>query len=165
MELNAEKLSDKRIARLRCDACGQRMAGRMPRLFEEEVSHDGRPPVKVVIPDLEVIVCGNPACSPEHPDQLVVYDDAALWRITLETYRQLGLLTPPEIRAGREKLGLTQQELQELLGLGGNSLSRWETGAVYQSRSMDTLLRIVFSVPDASRFLRSHASRAVRTVA
>lgn len=126
---------------------------RVAKDFEYEVSHDGRPPVRIVVPDLEVIECGNPDCPPDHPDHLVIEDDAATWRITVETYRQLGLLTPDEIRAGRERLGMNQQELQDLLGLGGNSLSRWENGRVYQSRSTDTLLRVVFGVPEVRAFL------------
>jgi putative zinc finger/helix-turn-helix YgiT family protein len=109
--------------------------------------------VTIRIPDLDLIVCTNPDCRPEHPSDTVLLDDAASWRITEETYRQLGLLTSAEILAGREKLGLNQQELQRLLGLGGNSLSRWESGRVYQSRSMDTLLRLVFNVPAALAYL------------
>ncbi len=127
---------------------------RVQRPYEAQVSHDGRPPVTICIPDLEVIACTNPDCRAEHPNDTVIEDAAATWRITVETYRQLGLLTPDEIRAGREKLGLSQQELQELLGLGGNSLSRWENGHVYQSRSHDTLLRITYSVPPALKWLK-----------
>jgi HTH-type transcriptional regulator/antitoxin MqsA len=137
----------------RCDACGQKSLRRVRRAFQYEVSHDGRPPVAIVIPDLEVIACTNPDCHPKHPSDTILHDDASTWRVTEETYRQLGLLTPAEIRAGRERLGLNQQELQELLGLGGNSLSRWENGRVYQARSMDTLLRVVFGVPQAVPFL------------
>ena len=147
-------MKEKRWENWRCHVCGQKSLRRDPRPFEYEVSHDGRPPVKIRIPDLEVIACTNPDCHPEHADDTIIEDDAAIHRITEETYRQLGLLTPGEIRAGRERLGLTQQELQDLLGLGGNSLSRWESGRVYQSRSSDTLLRIVFSLSAAVEFVR-----------
>ena len=101
---------------------------------------------------VELSACTNPDCHPEHPGDTEILDDAANWRITEETYRQLGLLTPTEIKAGRERLGLTQQQLQDLLGLGGNTLSRWENGHYYQARSMDRLLRLVFGVPDALRY-------------
>ena len=136
-----------------CHVCGQKSLRRVKRPFEHEVSHDGRPAVKIRIPDLEVIACTNPDCRPQHPDDTVLEDAAATRRITEETYRQLGLLTPAEIRAARERLNLTQQQLQELLGLGGNSLSRWESGRVYQSRSHDAMLRVIFSVPEARWFL------------
>ena len=144
----------------RCHVCRQVSLRRERRLYEYEVSHDGRPAVTIRIPDLEVVACINPDCRPEEPGDTVILDDAAIGRITEETYRQLGLLTPEEIRAGREKLGLTQQALQELLGLGGNSLSRWENGRIYQARSMDTLLRIVFDVPEAAAHLRKRHERA-----
>ncbi|HUU96115.1 MAG TPA: type II TA system antitoxin MqsA family protein [Phycisphaerae bacterium] len=147
-------MKEKRWENWRCDVCGQKSLRRDPRPFEYEVSHDGRPPVKIRIPDLEVIACTNPDCHPEHPDDTIIEDDAAIHRITEETYRQLGLLTPAEVRASRERLGLTQEELQALLGLGGNSLSRWENGRVYQSRSSDTLLRIVFGLSAAVEFVK-----------
>jgi len=159
MELSREPVQERRIVRLRCEACRQKRLRRVQRPFEYEVSHDGRPPVKIRIPDLEVIECGNPACPPDHPDHAVIHDDAAAWRITVETYRQLGLLTPDEVRAGRERLGLNQQQLQDFLGLGGNSLSRWENGRVYLSRSMHTLLRVTFEVPAVVDWL-SHSRPA-----
>lgn len=125
-----------------CHVCGQRTLRREKRPFEYEISHDGRPPVTIRIPDLEEIVCTNPDCRPEEPGDTILHDDAAAHRITIETYRQLGLLTPDEIRAQREALGLTQQEMQDLMGLGGNTLSRWEQAHVYQSRAMDRFLRV-----------------------
>lgn len=142
----------------RCDVCRQKSLRRVKRPFEYAVSHDGRPPVTIKIPDLEVIACTNPDCKPEDPGDTIIHDDAATARITEETYRQLGLLTPAEIRAGREKLGMTQQELQEMLGLGGNSLSRWENSHIYQARSLDTLLRIALDVPEAMIFLKGRES-------
>lgn len=147
-------LSDERIAKWRCDACGQASLRRTTIPFERELSHDGRPPVKIVIPNLPVIACTNPACPPEHPDHTVIEDDETLRRIDEETCRQLGLLTPKEIREQRERLGLTQQQMQDLLGLGKNTISRWETGAVYHARSMDTFLRTVFGVPEALAFVQ-----------
>jgi putative zinc finger/helix-turn-helix YgiT family protein len=141
----------------RCHVCRRKSLRRVKQPYEYEVSHDGRPPVKIRIPDLEVIACTNPDCHPEHPNDTIIEDDAAIWRITVETYRQLGLLTPEEIKAGRERLGLSQQELAELLGLGGNSLSRWEKGRVYQSRSSDALLRIVFKIPSALDYLKERS--------
>lgn len=146
----------KRLEAQRCDVCGARSLQRVTVQHEETVTHDGRPQV-VRIPDLSVIRCMNPDCRPDHPHDTMILDDDALTRISLETYRQLGLLTPPEIRAHRERLDLTQQELADLLRLGGNSLSRWESGAVYQSRSLDTLLRVVFNATQALEYLRRAA--------
>jgi putative zinc finger/helix-turn-helix YgiT family protein len=155
-------LSEEQIQKLKCGVCRQKSLKRIARPFSYEISHEGRPPVTVRIPDLEVIACTNPDCRPEQPGDNVIEDDATLWRIGEETYRQLGLLTPREIREGREKLGLSQQELQELLGLGGNSLSRWENGRVYQSRSIDRFLRVVFGVPETLEYLRACAGLALQ---
>jgi DNA-binding transcriptional regulator YiaG len=135
----------KPLEKRKCHVCGQRSLKRVKRPYERQVRHEGRPPVTIRIPDLEVIACTNPSCRPEHPDDTILEDDAAIGRITEETYRQLGLLTPGEIRSRREELGLSQQEVQELLGLGGNTLSRWETAHVYQSRALDRFLRVFFA--------------------
>jgi len=143
----------KPVEEQRCHVCGQRSLRRVKRPYEYAVSHDGRAPVKIRIPDLDVVACTNPSCHPEHPNDTVLVDGDASRRITEETYRQLGLLTPTEIRANRERLGLTQQQLQDLLGLGGNSLSRWENGRVYQSRALDRFLRVVFQSPEARKLL------------
>jgi len=133
------------IEQRRCHVCGQRSLRRVQQPYEYEVSHDGRPPVKITIPDLEVVACTNPNCRPDEPGDNIIHDDATAERITLETYRQLGLLTPDEIRTKRRALGLKQSEFQERLGLGGNTLSRWEKGRVYQSRAMDKFLRLFFA--------------------
>lgn len=126
--------------------------------YERRVVHDGRG-TTIVIPDLSVVQCSNSECKPERPEDTILTDDEAARRLELETYHQLGLLAPPEIRENRERLGLTQQELADLLRLGGNSLSRWECGAMYQSRSLDTLLRIVFNLPETIPFLRGEAGK------
>lgn len=155
-------LSEEQVSRLRCPSCNRKSMKRTRRRYSYAISHEGRPPVTIEIPDLEIVACANPDCRPEHPGDNELHDDASLWRIGEETYRQLGLLTPGEIREGREKLGLSQQEFQELLGLGGNSLSRWENGRVYQSRSIDRFLRVVFGVPEALEHLRTSAGLALQ---
>ncbi|MBI4496690.1 MAG: helix-turn-helix domain-containing protein [Chloroflexi bacterium] len=38
-------------------------------------------------------------------------------------------MTPPTIRAARDQLGLSQNELAQLLGTTGYTISRWETGS------------------------------------
>lgn len=132
---------EKPVEHLRCHVCGQHSLRRVKHPFEYEVSHDGRRQV-IKIDELEVIACTNPACHPDDPHDTLSYDDSAAHRITIETYCQLGLLTPDEIRTQREALGLTQQQMQDLMGLGGNTLSRWEQAHVYQSRALDRFLRV-----------------------
>ncbi|HCN76025.1 MAG TPA: hypothetical protein DIT13_02375 [Verrucomicrobiales bacterium] len=55
--------------------------------------------------------------------------------------RYMGLLMGEDIRALRERLNLSQDELSDLLGCGKKSLSRWENGHGYPSQLVNTLLR------------------------
>lgn len=55
--------------------------------------------------------------------------------------RHMGLLSPGELRGLRDRLGLTQGELGDLLQVGEKSYSRWETGRARPSRSINVLLR------------------------
>lgn len=65
-------------------------------------------------------------------------------RIIADAYRaKVGLLTGEEIIEGRKKLGLTQKELAEKLGVGEASIKRWELGAI-QTEAMDRLMRQLF---------------------
>ena len=52
-------------------------------------------------------------------------------------------LSGAEIRALRERLGLSQEQFEAALGLGAKSLARWENDRVLQNRSMDNLLRAI----------------------
>ena len=47
------------------------------------------------------------------------------------------------------------EELADLLGIAPETISRWENGAVIQSRAMDNLVRLFFSVPEVERALRN----------
>jgi putative zinc finger/helix-turn-helix YgiT family protein len=75
------------------------------------------------------------------------------------TYRERhDLLAPAEIRAIREKYGLTQAQLAKLLRLGANTLSRWEAGRNVQTAAMDVLLRLLRDLPESLRYLKRHAA-------
>ena len=56
--------------------------------------------------------------------------------------RHLGVLTPIEVRAVRERYGMTRAAFAEATGLGEATLGRWETGAVVQNRANDRYLRL-----------------------
>lgn len=59
-----------------------------------------------------------------------------------------GLLAPDEIVGLRKKYGLTQAELERLIGAGPKTVVRWERGTVAQNRTADTLLRVLLDHPD-----------------
>src|SRR5207247_10117691 len=67
----------------------------------------------------------------------------------------LKLLTPAEIQARRLQLGLDQVEFAKRIGVEEETIGRWETGAMIQSRAMDNLLRLFFDCPHARDLLLS----------
>lgn len=71
-----------------------------------------------------------------------------------ETIRaEEGLLSPQEIKRLRNRVGLTQAQLEELLGAGLKTVVRWEKGTVIQNGATDTLLRLLRDVPEALQHL------------
>jgi len=72
--------------------------------------------------------------------------------------RRHGLLSADGIRAIRERYNLTQADLARLLRLGGNTVSRWESGRNVQTAAMDILLRLIRDLPGSLDYLRDHAA-------
>lgn len=66
---------------------------------------------------------------------------------------EFGLLFPEEIRALRERLGLTQAQFEALLGVGRNTVVRWENGHVYPNAATNALLRLLEANPENARLL------------
>ncbi len=58
-------------------------------------------------------------------------------------YRHHGLLTPWEIRAIRERRGMSRAAFAEITGLGKATIKRWETGATPQNRANDRYIRLL----------------------
>jgi putative zinc finger/helix-turn-helix YgiT family protein len=112
--------------------------------YTTQFTHDGRP-YTVTIPGLLVPKCSN--CGE------ISLDPVATDQITAAFRKQAGLLSPEQIRQQRLALGLTQQALADLLGIGVHTLCRWETGGQIQQRAFDRLLRAFFKVPELRRAL------------
>ncbi len=131
----------------KCGECGQRAVHPATLdTYSAELDHDGRTH-RITVGPFPVMRCER--CG------AIVLDDAANRRLSEALRAAAGLLQPSEIRAGREGLGLTQKELARYLQIAEATLSRWETGAQIQQRSMDRLLRGFFLVPEFRRFLRA----------
>jgi putative zinc finger/helix-turn-helix YgiT family protein len=113
--------------------------------------HDGRV-YTIRIPDLEIPTCHN--CGEK---SFSVGDDN---RIIAALRAQVGLLTPEEIHKQRARLEMTQQELAEQLGIAKETICRWETGGMIQSRAMDNLLRLFFESEEVRRLLRERFAPA-----
>ena len=128
----------------KCPRCRERALDRATERYETTVEHDGRT-YHVAIPDLALLkctACGN-RILPEEADE----------RVSAEFRRAAGFLAPEEIRAGRNRLGLTQKSLADQLGVAEATLSRWETGAQIQQRAFDRLLRAYFDLPELRSYL------------
>lgn len=90
--------------------------------------------------------CGEELCLPGMMD-------AVMKRATMKVHEQDGLLTPGQVREVRKRHGLTQPAFEKLLGVGVNTVVRWERGTVPQNSSADSLLRLVARFPENARFL------------
>jgi DNA-binding transcriptional regulator YiaG len=102
-------------------------------------------PFDVVIPNLEgdgiaekIRITVQAYTDPETGEDVLT--PASMELIEKTQARHMGLLAPEEIRALRERLMLTQEEMSELLQLGGKSYTRWESGRARPSRSLNILL-------------------------
>jgi putative zinc finger/helix-turn-helix YgiT family protein len=114
--------------------------------YVTELDHDGRK-YTVVVENLDVLQCKH--CG------AIVLDDDASDRLSDSLRDAVGLLSPEQIRRGREDLGLTQKQLANLLRISESTLSRWETGGQIQQRCMDAFLRVFFQSVEARRILGS----------
>jgi putative zinc finger/helix-turn-helix YgiT family protein len=86
-------------------------------------------------------------------------------QIKEQVRRQFGLLSPEQIVEIRHGLKLTQEELEELFGLGSKVVTRWENGRVVQARTADVALRLLSIEPGSLEKLRKvtakgHAKKA-----
>lgn len=123
----------------KCSKCRERTVSLRAVAYTTRFDYDGRKHV-VSIPDLvlpQCTKCGT--ISIDHEGNLLI--DAAF-------RKQVGLLAPDAIRTQREALGLTQEQLAEKLRIAAATLSRWETGAQMQQRSLDLLMRLFFKNPN-----------------
>jgi HTH-type transcriptional regulator/antitoxin MqsA len=86
-------------------------------------------------------------------------DSRRLQEDAIAIYRKRrGLLSADDIRAIRQRFGLTQANLAGLLRLGANTVSRWESGRNVQTAAMDMLLRLIRDLPGSIDYLRGHAA-------
>lgn len=116
-----------------CPDCGCDMA-----LSTEPITEEYRGE-KIAVDGIEHYVC------PECGEYAVGADESKrLARELVRKYAEArGLLTPEQVAAVRRKTGLSQGDFQEILGVSGVTVSRWETGKAQQSKMADNFLRII----------------------
>ena len=129
-----------------CPECLQLAVRPVTIAYKARLKHDGIEYI-IDIPDLQIPKCGN--CG-----ELLFTNqvDDQIWQALRG---ELGLLAPSSIRAVRKDLGLSQSQLAKQLGVAVATVSRWETGALIQSRAMDKLLRLYFTFPEVRAALAS----------
>lgn len=80
-------------------------------------------------------------------------------RLMIEFKKQVdGLLTGTELKEIRLDLGLTQADAAKIFGGGPVAFSKYEADDVAQAESMDKLLRLAHSVPEAYAHLTHNSS-------
>jgi putative zinc finger/helix-turn-helix YgiT family protein len=139
----------------KCSKCRERAVVIATIPYELQMDHDGRK-YQVKIADLSVpqcTKCGN-----------FSFDHEASQQIARAFCREAGLLNGAEIRRQREKLGLTQQALAELLDVESSELAWWENGERIQQRHMDRFLRAFFALPELRRTLADKQALALSTL-
>jgi putative zinc finger/helix-turn-helix YgiT family protein len=99
---------------------------------------------------------GCPKCG----EIVLRFEDARrLQQDAIAIYRKKhGLLSASQIRAIRERFGLTQGEFGRLLHLGANTISPWESGRNVQTEAMEMLRRLIRDLPGSLDYLRRHAA-------
>lgn len=80
--------------------------------------------------------------------------DAALKELRIKVEN---LLRPQEVRALREKFGLTQREAGTIIGGGPNAFQKYEQGSVTVSKGISNFLRVLERHPEEIEELRKQA--------
>jgi DNA-binding transcriptional regulator YiaG len=122
----------------RCAACGEIAVSKQFIQYDAEVRHDGKL-YSFPITNVRIDQCQK--CREQY------FTNATSEQINLELRRYLGLLLPEEIRSGLEQLGLTQLAFSKQLGVAAETVSRWLSGSVIQTKSLDKFMRLYFSLP------------------
>jgi putative zinc finger/helix-turn-helix YgiT family protein len=130
--------------RIRCPVCGK---GHLEqRVVTERFDYgEGKKKVRVVADNVPVQVCTHCQETFSGPKAGLIRHRAIC--------RALGLLTPEEICAIRERLGLSQAQFAKLTDIGEATISRWERGRLLQNKAMDRYLRLLDRNPDNVRLL------------
>lgn len=117
----------------KCPNCGHSPLNQETVTDRFEYRADGEEPLTIESTHVSVEVCPN--CGERY------FGSKAARKQHAAVSRALGLLSPEEIQAIRERLGPTQAEFARLTGIGEATISRWECGRLLPNRAMDNYLR------------------------
>jgi putative zinc finger/helix-turn-helix YgiT family protein len=118
-----------------CPACGADRLEEVNGDFTTQIEGPDGKPLALSVPHVTWRHCAS--CDEDF------LDDHASEAITAAHRAALKLLTAEEIRSLRHRLGKTQTEMSELLGIGEKTYCRWESGTHFQSEAFDRYLRLL----------------------
>ena len=135
---------------MRCPACGSEMKWSTSPMTEEFKG------VQLTVDGIGRHVCD--ACG----EYIIGVDEAELLskRLAALYAKRQGLLSPAEIVGIRKRLGLSQKAFEKMLGVSSPTASRWENGAMLQSKTADNLMRVVGEYPQVAAVLMERAGVA-----
>ena len=136
-----------------CIECREKQVFPLTTDFTISAKHDEDSYV-IRISDLEIPTCrkcGERVFSGKEDDRIVAALRAAA-----------GILTPEEIQARRNQLGISQREMAGLLGVPQELFDKWETGMMIQTRAMDNLLRLYFESEESRTLLSRFRAAAAQ---
>jgi putative zinc finger/helix-turn-helix YgiT family protein len=131
---------------MECPICGSGTAKKVVRK-NYLARYNGEPVQVSGVETYRCDACGEEFLTPEQSHAMSV-------AVKNEVRKKFGLLSPERIAAIREKAGLTQAQLEELLGQGPKVVVRWESGKVIQGKAADTVLRLLEREPELVKDLR-----------
>ena len=120
-----------------CAACGKDTVAFRQIPYDARVRHDGKLHT-FHITTLEVDaseLCGEQYFTVNTDEQI---------SLALRTF--LGLLSPEDIRGGLARCSVNQRTFAEHLGIAAETVCRWLSGAAIQTRLMDNMMRLYFSL-------------------
>jgi putative zinc finger/helix-turn-helix YgiT family protein len=133
------------VAAITCAGCNSKKVNKVRGEFFAKYNR-----APTYIPEAEMCECASCGKRFFTPDQV----KAVMLAVKRQARVAAGLLTPEEMVAIRQKLGLSQSELERLFGLGSKVVTRWETGRVVQSKMADVALRLLALDPENLKRIR-----------
>lgn len=119
---------------LTCEICGRNTSRLVARPFDSVYN---QMPIRLEAVEMyECDRCGESVFTPEQAREV----DR---QVKLAARQRLNLLHPEAIVGIRKRCNLTQEEMEQLFGLGQKVVIRWEKGRVMQSKTADVLLRLL----------------------
>jgi putative zinc finger/helix-turn-helix YgiT family protein len=128
-----------------CPVCGKGTLKSITSEFKAHFEDDEGKERDLLVPNVTYQKCDS--CGED------LLDQNASNKISQAQRAAMGLLSADEIRAIRQKLGRTQLQMSQLLGIGEKTYCRWESGIHFQSEAFDRYLRLLRNDPDALKTL------------